>query len=345
MDVLYKYLGWIREDNLYREIFVRTKIRLMRNVADFPFPNKAGEVKRRTFLNKVEWLLKNSDLNDFDFIFLDKLSSNIKYSFWEKGILDHEPILKGKGILINKVGDLSILINEENHFHFQKMISGFEFESAFSQLHGLEDKISEYFEFAFNPGIGYLTSFLDNLGLGLRATFWTHIPGVSQKGELSKIMKSLKSSEVYVKSVYEEEDYCVGSLYEISINEGLSSRKQLFSKITRIVEKIIKEEEEARKSLMEEKRIYIEDVIGKSLGLIKHSRLLSFKGALELLFNIRLGSSLKIISVPLKLIDIMCIFIHPNHIQLRNNKEMDSLEVDISRANLLRDVFKSYKIL
>ncbi|MGB9857265.1 MAG: hypothetical protein ACPLKX_03885 [Dictyoglomaceae bacterium] len=344
-NILYKYLGWLKEDNQYRDIFVRTKIRLMRNVADFPFPNQAGSVKRRTFLNKVEWLLRNDGfLENFNFIHFDKTSPQFKQSFWEKGILDKEPVGEGKGILINKMGDLSILINEDSHFQFQKILSGFEFENILSQLYELEDKMSEYFDFAFDPKMGYLTSLLNNLGLGLKVTFWVHLPGLYQKGELSNIIRSLKSSKVYVKGVYEEEDYSVGNLYEISINEGLSSEDQLFSRITKIVEKIVKKEEEARKFLMEEKRIYIEDIVGKSLGLIKHSKLLSFKGSLELLFNIRLGSSLNIVSIPLRLLDIISIFIHPVHIQLRYKKEINSQEKDILRANLLRDVFKSYKI-
>lgn len=344
-EVIYKYLGWIREDNQYRDIFVKTKIRLMRNVADFPFPKQANNTKRKIFLNKIEWLFKNSDVfNGFDLISFDKVPLKVKYLFLEKGFLNKEPEKEGKSILINKKGDLSIIINEDDHFQLQKINSGFEFENSLIELYKLEDKLSEYFNLAFDSNIGYLTSSLENLGFGIRITFWVHLPGLFQEDEISSLIRSLKSSKAYVKEIYKEENYPIGSLFEVSINEGLTSSKRLISKINKIVEKIIYEEKEARNILLNERKIIIEDTIYKSLGLIIYSKILSFRGALELLFNLRLGSSLNIISIPLKLIDVLTIFIHPNHMQLRYGRELSSKELEILRANLLRDVFKSYKI-
>lgn len=345
MNEIYKYLSWLREDHQHRDIFLRTKIRLIRNVADFPFPNQIDNTKRKVFLNKVEWLFNNSDVFDgFDFIPLDKQTLRIKYLFLEKGVLNENPKEDGKSILINKKGDLSILINENDHFQLQKNVSGFDFENSLNYLYELEERLSEYFEFAFDSNIGYLTSSVENIGLGIKITFWVHLPGLSQEDEVLNLMRSFKSSKIYVKEVYKNEDYSVGNLFEFSIDEGLSSPKRLISKVKRVVEKIINREREARKVLLTERRIIIEDTVYKSLGLINYSKILSFRGAVELLYNLRLGASLNIISIPLKLIDILSIFVQPNHIQLRYGRELNSPEMEILRANLLRDVFKSYKI-
>ncbi|MCS7202229.1 MAG: hypothetical protein NZ841_05585 [Dictyoglomus sp.] len=344
-EIIFKYLGWLRENNQYRDIFVRTKIRLIRNVADFPFPKQANNIKKKVFLNRIEWLLKNSDVFDgFNLISFDKTSSKIKYLFLEKGFLNKDLKEDGRGILVNKKGDLSILINEDDHFQLQKLSSGFEFETSFNQLFELEDKLSEYFNFAFDSQIGYLTSYLENLGFGIRINFWVHLPGLFQEDEISKLVKSFRSSRVQVKEVYKEEDYPIGNVFEITINEGLSTKERLTSKVNKIVEKLVTKEKEARNNLLRERKIIIEDTVYKSLGLINYSKLLSFRGAWELLFNLRLGSSLNIISIPLKLIDVLLIFIQPNHIQIRYDKELSSPEMEILRANLLRDVFKSYKI-
>ncbi|MCX7845773.1 MAG: hypothetical protein N2312_04070 [Dictyoglomaceae bacterium] len=324
---------------------MRTKIRLIRNVADFPFPKQANNTKRRVFLNKIEWLFNNSDVfYGFNLISFDKVPTTEKYLFLEKGFLNKEPQEEGRSIFINKKGDLSIIINEDDHFQLQKINSGFEFKNSFEQLYDLEDKLSEYFDFAFDSSVGYLTSSLENFGFGIRITFWVHLSGLFQEDEISSLIKSFKSSKVSVKEIYKEEDYPVGNLFEISINEGLSTQKGLISKVNNVVKKIINKEKEARNILLKEKKIFVEDIVYKSLGLINYSKLLSFKGALELLFNLRLGSSLNIISIPLKLIDILSVLIQPHHIQLRYGKELNLKEVEILRANLLRDVFKSYKI-
>jgi protein arginine kinase len=344
-NITYKYLGWLNLDNDFRDVFVRTKIRLLRNVADFPFPEQAGDVKKRTFLNKVEWLIKNNGfIKNFNFINFDKVPSFVRHSFWEKGILDYDAKDEGKGILINLNGDLSILINEDSHLKFQKIFPGFEINSSLTSLYNLEESMSEYFEYAFDPRLGYLNSYIDNIGLGIKITFWVHLVGVKQKGEIKNLFKSLKSSKLSIKGVFEEEDYTVGNLYEISLNEGLSSDDQLLSKLKKIVDKIVTKEREARDNLMKEKGIFIEDLAGKSLGLLKYSKILSFKGALELLFNIRLASSLNIFSISLKFIDTLSILIQPVHMQLRYKKGLTAQERDILRANLLREVFKSYKI-
>ncbi|PMQ02203.1 MAG: hypothetical protein CBR30_00660 [Dictyoglomus sp. NZ13-RE01] len=346
-NFVYKYLGWINDDFSYRDVFIRTKIRLLRNVADFPFPEELDEKKRKRFLNSIDWCLKNdSFLKNFNYINFEKVPHNIAISLVEKGIIDNEiKNNEGKSLLIDKKGATSILINEEEHFQFQKLVAGFDYEDSLFELFNLEDIFSQYFKFAYEPKLGYITSSIENWGHGIKITSIIQLTGLSQSGELSSLSSYLKKNKINLVKLYEEYDYTIGSLFKITIESGISSSGTLETKVKRIINKIVEKEREARNYLMEEDKIFLEDLVSKSVGMIKYSKLLSFIGALELLSNIRLGKYLGIVSIPVKLIDVLFILVHPVHLQMRYGGSLKSPHIEILRANLLREVFKSYKIV
>uniref|UniRef100_A0A7C3WUS3 ATP--guanido phosphotransferase n=1 Tax=Dictyoglomus turgidum TaxID=513050 RepID=A0A7C3WUS3_9BACT len=348
-EFYYKYLKWLGEDNLHKDIILSTRIRLARNVSEFPFPNQASEPQRKRFINKVEWVFENdSNFNkDYDFLRLEKLPRLVSEVLIEKHLISEDQFnnLPGTGLIVKKDGKLSIRLNEEDHFRLQVLSGGLEIDESWKMLQSLENHISEYFDFAFDNSMGYLTSCITNLGCGLRISFLVHLPALTYTGKIKNLFRRLRSSKVLIRGFYGENTEAVAGFYQIASRSSLGySEEELLRKMEEIALKIVNEEIKARELLFEERRRWVEDIVGRAWGIINFAKYVESLEAISLLSDIRFGIFYKIINLPIKLLDLLLILTLPAHLQVKMGREMDPEERDRVRADLLHDVFKNYKI-
>ena len=140
-------------------IIISTRVRLARNLKDYPFPCKLSIQGR----NKVSELVRtaimqsNSALqNDFDYIKLGELSPTQSVSLVEKRLVSPEFIsdTNGRALLLSKDNSLSIMINEEDHIRLQVIKKGLALEEAFDTADKLDTLLDENLEFAFDENHG-----------------------------------------------------------------------------------------------------------------------------------------------------------------------------------------------
>ncbi|MFN3699107.1 MAG: ATP--guanido phosphotransferase, partial [Dictyoglomus sp.] len=206
-EFYYKYLKWFGEENEYRDVIVSTRIRIARNVEDFVFPIQASNSQRKRFLNKLEWVYKNeSSLNKYELLKLEKLPEIVQEALIEKHLISEDQLnsIVGAGLLVDKSGKLSVMINEEDHFRFQVLSSGLNLKESWEKLLSLEEIFTEYFKFAFDNKLGYLTSCITNLGCGLRISFLVHLPGLTYSGRLRGFLRKIRSLKLLVRGLYGE---------------------------------------------------------------------------------------------------------------------------------------------
>ncbi|MGB9810725.1 ATP--guanido phosphotransferase [Dictyoglomus turgidum] len=348
-EFYYKYLKWLGEEKgNNREVILSTRIRLARNLEDFVFPIQATESQRRRILNKVEWVYKN-DLNfgGYEFLKLEKLPNLVLESLVEKHLIsdDHLDNIKGAGLLVDRDGKLSVMINEEDHFRLQVLSSGLELKESWQRLLSLEESFSDYFKFAFDDKLGYLTSCITNLGCGVRISFIVHLPGLTYSGKIKDFLRKLRSAKILIRGIYGERSKPIAGFYQITSRSSLGIKEEdLIEKMEKMAKKIITEELVTREFLFEEQKRYVEDVIGRAYGILSNARYLSSIEAINLLSDLRFGIYLKMLDIPLKVLDLLMILMLPAHLQLKYGKEMDSEERDGVRADLLRGFLKNYKI-
>ena len=177
-------------------IIISTRVRLARNLKDYPFPCKLSIQGR----NKVSELVRtaitqsNSALqNDFDYIKLGELSPTQSVSLVEKRLVSPEFIsdTSGRALLLSKDNSLSIMINEEDHIRLQVIKKGLALEEAFDTADKLDTLLDENLEFAFDEKLGYLTQCPTNLGTGMRASVMLHLPALERSRAISRIAGSL----------------------------------------------------------------------------------------------------------------------------------------------------------
>ena len=106
---------------------ISTRVRLARNLKDYPFPCRLSEQGRKKVIEKVTSAIRDSNssiASDFNLIKLDDLTEAQGVSLVERHLVSPEFIseTEGRALLLSKDESMSIMINRACH---QKQIQGF----------------------------------------------------------------------------------------------------------------------------------------------------------------------------------------------------------------------------
>ncbi|MBI2252624.1 MAG: protein arginine kinase [Armatimonadetes bacterium] len=340
-------VDWLKGEGPQANIVLISRIRLARNLEKIPFPHRAGkeDLKKIILLTK-EAISKEELLNDFYFLDLEKISDLEQQVLIEEHFIS--PIFaqqKIKRIIyINPSGNLSIMINEEDHLRMQTLMSGLQLEEAWELIDKVDDSLEKYLDFAFHDKWGFLTTCPTNVGTGMRASIMLHLPALVLTNLMPKIIPTIVQLGLAVRGLYGEGTETQGNLFQISnqISLGLSE-KDILTKIIEIASQIIEQEQNARLNLKKGVSIQLYDRIQRSFGIMRHARMITSIEALELLSMLRLGVDLKILpGIPLKALNELFILIKPASLQKFFKEELDPLQRDIKRADIIREKISKY---
>ena len=130
-----------------------------------------------------------------------------------------------------------------------------------------------------------------------------------------------------------------GDMYQISNKQTLGiTEKEIIENLKVIVEKIIKQERQARKILAKDD-ISFEDLIYRSYGVFNYCRKISSEETRKLLSNIKLGTDLGILK---ELTDLkvkkLYLYTKPASLQKFIGEQYEPLERDIKRAEVIKQI-------
>lgn len=323
------------------DVVISTRIRLARNLKDFPFPCKLNSQGREKVIEKVRDAVKKSNspvASDFSFIKMSELTSSQSVSLVEKRLVSPEFISEtdGRALLISKDECFSIMINEEDHIRLQVITKGLSLEQAYDTADKLDTLLDENLDFAFDEKLGYLTQCPTNLGTGMRASVMLHLPALEKSRAISRIAGNLSKLGLTIRGAHGEGTEPKGALYQLSNQVTLGiSEKAAIENLKNITEQLIAQENQARERLCSS--IDIQDAISRSLGILRSALVISHDEALKLLSNVRLGIvSKQITDVSTETIDRLMLAVEPATLTVTLNKNLSAHDRDIERAKLIR---------
>lgn len=323
------------------DVVISTRIRLARNLKDFPFPCKLNSQGREKVIEKVRDAVKKSNspvASDFSFIRMSELTSSQSVSLVEKRLVSPEFISEtdGRALLISKDECFSIMINEEDHIRLQVITKGLSLEQAYDTADKLDTLLDENLDFAFDEKLGYLTQCPTNLGTGMRASVMLHLPALEKSRAINRIAGNLSKLGLTIRGAHGEGTEPKGALYQLSNQVTLGiSEKAAIENLKNITEQLIAQENQARERLCSS--IDIQDAISRSLGILRSTLVISHDEALKLLSNVRLGIvSKQITDVSTETIDRLMIAVEPATLTVSLNKNLSAHDRDIERAKLIR---------
>lgn len=326
-------------------VVISTRVRLARNIKDYPFPCRLSSQGREQVIEKVKNALKNSNspiAAEFSFIKMSELTPQQSVSLVEKRLVSPEFISDsdGRALLLSNDNSLSIMINEEDHIRLQVITNGLSLEQAYDTADKLDTLLDENLDFAFNERLGYLTQCPTNLGTGMRASVMLHLPALEKSRAISRIAGNLSKLGLTIRGAHGEGTEPKGALYQLSNQVTLGiSEKAAIENLKNITEQLIAQENQARERLCNS--IDIRDTISRSLGLLRSALVMTHDEALKLLSNVRLGiASGQIDGISSALIDKLMLDVEPATLTVNSNKALSASQRDIERATMLREALK-----
>ena len=321
---------------MINSIVISSRVRLARNLYDLPFPNKLCDFESAHNISKAIFEILGED---YEFRKLKNLSNNQCLLLLESHEISKELIgnKDTAGYAKSPDGQITIMINEEDHLREQCIINGFELKKCYQKLSDIDDIILNKIDIAFSKELGFLTACPTNVGTGMRASVMMFLPALTLNGAIKQIIDSLEQKGITVRGLYGENSSCSGYFYQISNKFTLGlSEEEIVEMVEKNVNKIIEMEETARKTLQNVNESVIIDMSYRAYGILTNSYTISTDECIELLSKLRFGVVLGLVKFKNPcIIDELYTNVQPAHLMDYYSLELSPKEQDIFRAKYI----------
>lgn len=326
---------WLRGNGPQSDIVISSRIRLARNLAGHRFLTRMTRHQRQAVEHRIRDTILAAQLSPQTlYVDLESAPEVDRQLLVERHLISkqHAATEGARGVAIGDGETLSIMVNEEDHLRIQVLRSGLQLEEAWEQINAVDDRIESKLDFAFHPRFGYLTACPTNVGTGIRVSVMLHLPALKLTGEIEKVFRAAKDMRLAVRGLYGEGTEATGDFYQVSNQTTLGkSEDAIISEFRHmVIPKIIEYEQHARKLLLNDRTVALDDKVCRALGLLRSARLLTSEEVLFLLSHLRMGINLgRIKNLEINTINELFLLTQPAHLQKIQGKK---LEGDIRRA-------------
>ncbi len=321
------------------DVFVSTRVRLARNIEDYPFGKRLSKTGAEEITEKVKSVFENE--KGYSYTDIYALAENARKSLAEKHIISSE-LAEGKpgsAIVENPEKGICIMIGEEDHIRIQAIRPGLDLEGCAFAAFDVDDMLDSSLKIAYDEKLGYLTHCPTNLGTGMRASVMMFLPALTISGRIKGIQRELSQLGLTVRGVAGEGSNVKGCLYQFSncVTCGVSEQS-IISNLIDTVRKIADTERSMRKKYIENSYDELCNKVMRALGTLKFAYMISTDELYNLYADVRLGVCAGIIrDITEQSLDELMINCMPATLTLNEKKEMSPVERDKLRAQKIKD--------
>ena len=210
---------WYVDKGEQGDIVLSTRVRLARNLEEYPFPcrlDTAGKIKvnekvRDTLLSCVPEL-------GLHYVTMDSLSREQAISLAERHLISPEfaSVREGRALMLTEDETVGIMLCEEDHIRVQVMKSGLALMDCYVLADKIDSALDKKLNFAFDERLGYLTQCPTNLGTAMRASVMLHLPALRRSGQLSVLSSTISKLGLSLRGAYGEGRESRGDIYQLS---------------------------------------------------------------------------------------------------------------------------------
>ncbi len=334
-------MKWYEQNGTEGDVVISTRIRLARNLRQFPFPASMTEEQKHQADDLIRAAVTDMSAQIGGLVYTDMstVSPQEAVSMMERHLISPEfaACKPGSGLLSTADESISIMLEEEDHLRLQVLCPGLQLDAAYQMADRIDTALDERLHFAFDERLGYLTQCPTNLGTGMRASIMLHLPALQSRGAVEHLSRTVSKLGLTIRGMYGEGSQSQGAIYQLSnqITLGISETAAV-ENLRSIATQIIREERAMRESFRDDPQF--EDQLYRSLGLLKNVRILSGKEFMKLISVVRMGVSLGMIDdIRLDKINGLICRAQPAALMVAAGKELDASERDAARAKLVRE--------
>src|SRR6266446_3806040 len=252
---------WLRGTGPESDIVISSRIRLARNLAAFPFTNRASGYQKAEIETLLRERICKLELSPrLGYLNVPTLSTLDRQLLVERQLISRElASAEGpRGVALGPQETVSLMVNEEDHLRLQVMRSGFALDEAWQDIDRVDDLLEQRVSYAFTEEFGYLTACPTNVGTGMRSSVMLHLPALVMIKHIEKVFRALQKINLAVRGLYGASSRASGDFYQIYNQVTLGkSETTILSEIRDVIPNIIAYEKQARQALTRENRALV----------------------------------------------------------------------------------------
>lgn len=331
-------MKWYMDLGNQGDIVLSTRVRLARNLVDYPFPSRLDSKEKEEVSSIIKEALSDYNEKALGNIDMASLTPAEAVSLAEKHLISPEfaSETRGRSLLLSESEDVSIMLCEEDHVRIQVIYPGLSLEEAFGTAEKIDSHLEKKLSYAFSENLGYLTQCPTNLGTGMRASVMLHLPALSKKGAMRGLSTTVSKLGLTLRGSYGEGGETSGDIYQLSNQVTLGiSESAAIQNLSSIALQIIAQEKQARAVLVKDEDFM--DKIYRAYGILKSAYKLTSRELIGLLSYVRLGASEGILNVPLETLSALFIELQPATMNAQSEAPLSQSQRDIQRAERVRE--------
>ncbi|MCL2688598.1 MAG: ATP--guanido phosphotransferase [Chitinispirillia bacterium] len=342
---------WFHSGGPSSDVVISTRVRLARNLEGRKFPRFAPAREKQRVFGEVSAVMASVPPrlfgSEFEIVKFGRLRALEQQFLIEERLVSVDLLhAEGeRGVASENQRRVSVMINEEDHLRLQGMDSGFRTFEIFHQIDRLDDYIGRYLKYAYDGRLGFLTSCPTNCGTGLRVSCLLHLPGLVLTKTVDAVLQGASQMGVSTRGFFGENSEIAGNFFQLSNQATMGAREEEFIESTeKVIREVVSHERKARERLLRDAHLELSDKVFRSLGILTHARTLSFTELLNLTSALRLGAECGIYGeINAEEINKMIMICMPAHLHIHRSLEEVEMDLDISRANLVRNLLTKKK--
>lgn len=217
----------IKNPDIKGKYVLSTRIRVGRNLKDFPLGAMISDKERNEVANKVKNTLSQltGDLSG-NYYSLKNMSDTVR----EEMINDHFLFKQGdrfmeasglnrswpedRGIFHNHKKDFLVWVNEEDQLRIISMQKGADIKDVFTKLVNALEQLEKHLAFSYNNRLGYISSCPTNLGTAMRASVHISLPQLGGNKELLEEITAKR--HLQIRGIHGEHSESKNAIFDIS---------------------------------------------------------------------------------------------------------------------------------
>lgn len=331
---------WYIANGNQGDIILSSRVRLARNLVDFPFPCRISPEEAQRLDEVIVKALSDFPGEKLHAVRMSDLTMHRAVSLAEKHFISPEftDPAPGRMLILSDQEDISIMVCEDDHLRIQTMCAGFAIDEAYQAASAVDDHLDRRVQYAFDERLGYLTQSPTGLGTAMRASFMLHLPALSQNWEISRLATTIGKLGLSIRGSYGESGVAKGDIYVLSNQVTLGiSEKAALDNLKAIALQLATRERAARDEM--EKNVAFADRIHRAYGILNSARMVSSEEMMELLSLVRLGAVAGTVPVRLETVNELMATLQPASMNADYDENMDAAARDALRADRIRARF------
>jgi protein arginine kinase len=333
---------WLSEVGESSDLVLSTRVRLARNLREFPFTLRSSEEQLGLVVSRVVSACQSlPSLDGGRFMSMVELPELDRQFLAERHLISREMVseVRPAGLYLAEGESAAVMVNEEDHLRLTSVVSGFELDRAWEGVRQVEEGLDSVLDFAYSEDLGYLTTCPTNVGTGMRMSVFIHLPSLVLTKKIRQVLRGISQVGLAVRGFYGEGSEILGNFFQISNQNTLGlSERETIEKLEKVTGQVIEAETRARRILLKEAQLQIEDKVYRAYGTLERARMLTAQEVINLVSAVRFGVATGIgLRVDLTTLNQLLVLTQPAHLQKMAGRKMSESERSVARAELVRE--------